>query len=168
MLSPSNPWAFVYCKSLINSPPQSFRVLHVGANFCLWIGKLFPCVNSYSIDVMKRTHVLLYIIEQILDEWALKFFKHFPFSLGSWINGQRFLLPWQLQDIMWILVEASASTMCRIFVAWMVLICCTFESIDMKPLPGFIEAFLPQCFPDAGFSDVGILGDNTETWTAQF
>ena len=58
--------------------------------------------------------------------------------------------------------------MSRIFVAWMVLIRCTFESIDMKPFPGYIEAFLPKCFGGAEFSDAGILGDSTETWITQF
>ena len=66
------------------------------------------------------------------------------------------------------LVGASESTMSRIFVAWMVLICCVFESINLTPLPGFIESFLPKKFVDAGYQECGILGDNTETWVSQF
>lgn len=63
---------------------------------------------------------------------------------------------------------ASSSTMSRVFVAWMTLIRCVFDSIDLKPLPGFVEAFLPKKFVDSGYAECGILGDNTETWVSQF
>ena len=65
------------------------------------------------------------------------------------------------------LVGGSPSTISRVFVAWMVFIRCVLDEVDLKPLPGFIEACLPKVFVDAGYADCGILGDNTETWIAQ-
>lgn len=65
------------------------------------------------------------------------------------------------------LVGGSSSTMSRIFVAWMTLIRTVFDSINLKPFPGYIEKYIPKKFMDSGFSDCGILGDNTETWIAQ-
>ena len=65
------------------------------------------------------------------------------------------------------LVGGSSSTISRVFVAWMVFLCCVLDEVNLKPLPGFIEAFLPRVFVDAGYADCGILGDNTETWIAQ-
>jgi hypothetical protein len=65
------------------------------------------------------------------------------------------------------LAGGSYYTMSRICVAWMTLIRTVFESIDLKPLPGFLEKHMPKKFIDAGFGDCGILGDNTETWIAQ-
>lgn len=61
------------------------------------------------------------------------------------------------------LVGGSPSTISRVFVAWMVFIRCVLDEVDLKPFPGFIEAFLPKVFVDAGDTDCGILGDNTET-----
>lgn len=65
------------------------------------------------------------------------------------------------------LVGGSSSTISRVFVAWMVFLRCVLDEVNLKPLPGFIEAFLPRVFVDAGYADCGILGDNTETWIAQ-
>lgn len=65
------------------------------------------------------------------------------------------------------LVGGSASTMSRIFVAWMTLIRSVFESINLKPFPGFLEKKMPKKFSDAGFGDCALLGDNTETWISQ-
>ena len=65
------------------------------------------------------------------------------------------------------LVSGSSSTISRVFVAWMVFLCCVLDEVNLKPLPGFIEAFLPRVFVDAGYADCRILGDNTETWIAQ-
>ena len=65
------------------------------------------------------------------------------------------------------LVGGSPSTISRVFVAWMVFIRCVLDEVDLKSLPGFIEACLPKVFVDAGYADCGILGDNTETWIAQ-
>lgn len=65
------------------------------------------------------------------------------------------------------LVGGSPSTISRVFVAWIVFVRSVLDGVNLKPLPGFIEAFLPKVFIDAGYSDCGILGDNTETWIAQ-
>ena len=65
------------------------------------------------------------------------------------------------------LFYGSSSTISRVFIAWMVFLCCVLDEVNLKPLPGFIEAFLPRVFVDAGYADCGILGDNTETWIAQ-
>ena len=65
------------------------------------------------------------------------------------------------------LVGGSSSTISRVFVAWMVFLRCVLDDVNLKPLPGFIEASLPRVFVDAGYADCGILGDNTETWIAQ-
>lgn len=35
-----------------------------------------------------------------------------------------------------------------------------FDSIDLAPLPGEIEAFIPTEFINAGFGDASCLGDN--------
>ena len=50
----------------------------------------------------------------------------------------------------------SSSTISRVFVAWMVFLCCVLDEVNLKPLPGFIEAFLPRVFVDAGYA-VGFL-----------
>lgn len=65
------------------------------------------------------------------------------------------------------LVGGSSSTISRVFVAWMAFLCFVLDEVNLKPLPEFIEAFLPRVFVDAGYADCGILGDNTETWIAQ-
>ncbi|KAL9977211.1 hypothetical protein ACROYT_G014590 [Oculina patagonica] len=36
-----------------------------------------------------------------------------------------------------------------------------------SPLPGFLEAFRPKVFKDAGFADTEALGNATETWILQ-
>ena len=66
------------------------------------------------------------------------------------------------------LVGGSSSTISRVFVASMVFLRCVLDEVNLKPLPGFTEAFLPRVFVDAGYADCGILGDNTETWIAQW
>ena len=65
------------------------------------------------------------------------------------------------------LVGGSSSTISRVFVAWIVFIRSVLDEVNLKPLPGFIDAFLAKVFIDSGYSDCGILGDNTETWIAQ-
>ena len=65
------------------------------------------------------------------------------------------------------LVGGSPSTISRVFVAWIVFVRSVLDAVNLKPLPGFIQAFLRKVFIDAGYSDCGILGDNTETWIAQ-
>ena len=65
------------------------------------------------------------------------------------------------------LVGGSSSTISQVFVAWIVFTRSVLDGVNLKPLPGFIKAFLPKVFIDAGYSDCGILGDNTETWIVQ-
>ena len=49
----------------------------------------------------------------------------------------------------------------------MVCLCCVLDEVNLKPLPGFIETFIPKVLVDAVYADCAILGDNTETWIAQ-
>jgi len=42
-----------------------------------------------------------------------------------------------------------------------------FEFLELKPLPGFVEEFLPREFIEAGYEDTETLGDATETWIGQ-
>ena len=35
----------------------------------------------------------------------------------------------------------------------MVLPCCVLDEVNLKPLPGFTEAFLPRVFVDVGYAD---------------
>lgn len=60
--------------------------------------------------------------------------------------------------------NTSASTQSRLFVSWSVFLVTVFESIDLSPLPGELQAFMPKDFHDAGFADTSCLGDCTETY----
>lgn len=42
-----------------------------------------------------------------------------------------------------------------------------FEFLELKPLPGFVEDFLPGEFIEAGFADTVELGEAAETWIGQ-
>lgn len=61
------------------------------------------------------------------------------------------------------MTNTSIATQSRIFVAWSVFLVELFDSIDLAPLPGEIEAFIPTEFINAGFGDASCLGDCTET-----
>ena len=61
----------------------------------------------------------------------------------------------------------GGSPIFRLFVAWTVFIQSVLDEVNLKPLPGFIQEFLPKVLVDAGYSDCGILGDNTETWISR-
>jgi len=61
------------------------------------------------------------------------------------------------------MTNTSISTQSRVFVAWSVFLVVLFDSIDLTPLPGETEAFIPTEFVNAGFGDTACLGDCTET-----
>jgi len=61
------------------------------------------------------------------------------------------------------MTNTSIATQSRIFVAWSVFLVELFDSIDLAPSPGVIEAFIPTEFINAGFGDASCLGDCTET-----
>ena len=61
----------------------------------------------------------------------------------------------------------SASTISRIFVGWCVFLSSVFQAIDMSPLPGFVDTFMPKQFVEAGYCDVALIGDATEIWISQ-
>lgn len=61
------------------------------------------------------------------------------------------------------MTNTSIATQSRIFVVWSVFLVELFDSIDLAPLPGEIEAFIPTEFINAGFGDASCLGDCTET-----
>lgn len=65
------------------------------------------------------------------------------------------------------MTAASTSTVSRNFCAWAVFLSSLFESLGLKPLPGFVEEFLPREFIEAGYEDTETLGDATETWIGQ-
>ena len=65
------------------------------------------------------------------------------------------------------MTATSSSTMSRIFVGWCVFLSSIFESIDMTPLPGFVEKYIPKDFVEAGYSDTAVIGDATEVWISQ-
>ena len=65
------------------------------------------------------------------------------------------------------MTQSSEATISRVFVAWAVFLSTLFECLDLSPLPGFVEAFLPKVFKDAGFVEAEALGDATETWILQ-
>ena len=65
------------------------------------------------------------------------------------------------------MTQSSEATISRVFVAWAVFLSTLFECLDLSPLPGFVDAFLPKVFRDAGFAETEALGDATETWIAQ-
>lgn len=62
---------------------------------------------------------------------------------------------------------SSVSTMSRVFVAWCVLLSTVFDSIDMTPLPGFLDEFMPKGFLESGYGDTALIGDATEVWISQ-
>ena len=62
---------------------------------------------------------------------------------------------------------ASISTVSRNVVAWAVFLSSLFECLELKPLPGFVEEFLPKEFIEAGYAAIEALGDATETWIGQ-
>ena len=62
---------------------------------------------------------------------------------------------------------ASISTVSRNVVAWAVFLSSLFECLELKPLPGFVEEFLPKEFIEAGYAATEALGDATETWIGQ-
>ena len=60
-------------------------------------------------------------------------------------------------------VQTSVPTMLRAFTGWAIFLSTTvFECLDPKPLPGFVQAYLPQEFYDAGYGETEALGDATE------
>ena len=61
----------------------------------------------------------------------------------------------------------SASTISRIFFGWCVFLSSVFQAIDMTPLPGLVNTFLPKQFVEAGYCDVALIGDATEIWISQ-
>ena len=46
----------------------------------------------------------------------------------------------------------SISTVSRNSVAWAVFLSSLFECLELKPLPGFVEEFLPKEFIEAGYA----------------
>ena len=56
------------------------------------------------------------------------------------------------------MTNTSASTQSRLFVAWSVFLVSVFESIDLTPLPGELQVFMPKDFHDAGFGDTSCFG----------
>ena len=62
------------------------------------------------------------------------------------------------------MTATSSSTMSRIFVGWCVFLSSIFESIEMTPLHGFVEKYMPKDFVEAGYSDTAVIGDATEVW----
>ena len=50
--------------------------------------------------------------------------------------------------VMGLMSTTSAATQSRLFVAWSVFLVVLFESIDLTPLPGELQAFLPKDFND--------------------
>ena len=42
-----------------------------------------------------------------------------------------------------------------------------FEAIDMTPLPGFVDKFMPKQFAEAGYCDTAVSGDASEVWISQ-
>ena len=65
------------------------------------------------------------------------------------------------------MVQTSEATISRVFTGWTVFLSTVFECVELKPLPGFVQAYLPQEFYDAGYGDTEALGDATETWISQ-
>lgn len=58
--------------------------------------------------------------------------------------------------------------MSRVFSAWAVFLATLLESLDLSPLPGFVDSLLPTVFQhSAGFAETEVLGDATETWIGQ-
>ena len=65
------------------------------------------------------------------------------------------------------MVQTSVSTISRAFIGWAVFLSTVFECLELKPSPGFVQAYLPQEFYDAGYGETEALGDATETWISQ-
>ncbi|XP_028518951.1 uncharacterized protein LOC110252056 [Exaiptasia diaphana] len=65
------------------------------------------------------------------------------------------------------MVQGSEATISRCFCGWAVFLSTLFDCLDLRPLPGFVQAFLPKVFEDAGFAETEVLGDATESWIAQ-
>lgn len=65
------------------------------------------------------------------------------------------------------MTAASTSTVSRNFCAWAVFLSSLFECLELKPLPGFVEEFLPREFIEAGYADTEVLVDAAETWISQ-
>ena len=42
------------------------------------------------------------------------------------------------------MTQSSETTISRVFVAWAVFLSTLFESLDLSPLPGFVDALLPK------------------------
>lgn len=62
------------------------------------------------------------------------------------------------------MTDTSSSTMSRIFVGWCVFLSSIFEYIEMTPLPGFVEKYMPKDFVQAEYSDTAVIGDATVVW----
>lgn len=65
------------------------------------------------------------------------------------------------------MTQRSEATISRIFGAWAVFLSSLFDCLDLSPLLGFVQAFLPKVFEEAGFAETEVLGDATESWIAQ-
>ena len=63
------------------------------------------------------------------------------------------------------MTQSSEATISTVFLAWAVFLSTLFECLDLSPLPGFVEVFLPKVFKDPGFVEAEALGDATETWS---
>lgn len=70
-------------------------------------------------------------------------------------------------SIMARMVQTSVLTISRAFIGWAIFLSTVFECLDLKPLPGFVQAYLPQEFYDTGYVETEALGDGTKTWTTQ-
>ena len=57
----------------------------------------------------------------------------------------------------------SVPTTSRAFIGWAIFLSTVFECLDLKMLPGVVQAYLPQEFYDAGYGETEALGDATET-----
>ena len=61
------------------------------------------------------------------------------------------------------MVQTSVPTMSRAFIGWAIFLPTTvFECLGPKPLPGLVQAYLPQEFYDAGHGETEALGDATK------
>ena len=65
------------------------------------------------------------------------------------------------------MVQTSEATISRAFTGWTIFFSTVFECVELKPLPGFVQAYLLQEFYDVGYRDTEVLGDATETWISQ-
>ena len=97
-------------------------------------------------------------LKRILESWTNK-----P-SYCVFLSVCRHAL--HLGVVAW-MTGTSVSTISRIFVGWCVFLSSVFQAIDMSPLPGFVDTFMPKQFVDAGYCDVARIGDATEIWISQ-